>query len=361
MYIILLILILFYPSSIGRTDARNDTMNSEYIPKRKRNAKGSLKTWLTKYIENKFILIMAKLQPNLPRSKLRDRKRIAARIHRANKRRHRLKQLVEIMVYPVLALMANQRQKSTYTGQRRVIFDTDSESIGIDNRCSACISNNVEDFVGQLTTTNRTIKGFGGTHIRNIMSGTIRWKWEDDDGNIHQFKIPNSYYVPDGGMRLLSPQHWAQTQIKQKRSNQNGIGSNTYHDRVTIYWNNKRSQLTVPINKDNNVATLRSAPGYSKFKLFCEQAKINYEDECNNPMVCHPTEITDDDEEESDISETVDWVVQTHEPKEVQFDIDGRSEGVKKILSIEDREITSSRNDSAELLTLHQKYGHISF
>ena len=58
-------------------------MNSEYIPKRKRSVNRSLKIWLTKYIENKFKLIMAKIQPTLSRSKLRDQKRIAARIYRA--------------------------------------------------------------------------------------------------------------------------------------------------------------------------------------------------------------------------------------------------------------------------------------
>ena len=34
----------------------------------------------------------------------------------------------------------------------------------------------------------------------------------DDNGMQHKFRIPNSYYIPDGQLRLLSPQHWAKTQ-----------------------------------------------------------------------------------------------------------------------------------------------------
>ena len=39
-------------------------------------------------------------------------------------------------------------------------FDTDSDPIGVDNRCSACISHIPEDFVGDLISSSRTIKGF---------------------------------------------------------------------------------------------------------------------------------------------------------------------------------------------------------
>ena len=77
--------------------------------------------------------------------------------------------------------------------QREIRFDTGSDYIGIDNRCSACLSHNWNDFIGDLTPTNRVVKGFGGTRITNVQMGTIQCSWEDDWG-----VIPNSYYVPDG-------------------------------------------------------------------------------------------------------------------------------------------------------------------
>ena len=70
------------------------------------------------------------------------------------------------------------------------------------------------------------------------MKGTISWKWSDDWGRIHEFKIPNSYYVPDGGVRLLSPQYWAQTQQKLHKEKGTKYGCDTSHDVVRLYWGN---------------------------------------------------------------------------------------------------------------------------
>ena len=93
-------------------------------------------------------------------------------------------------------------------------FDTDSGRVGIDNRCSACISHKIDNFEGPLHNVNRAIKGFGGQRTYNVKMGTIIWKWGDNEGKIHKFRIPNSYYIPKGGIRLLSPQHWAKHKPK---------------------------------------------------------------------------------------------------------------------------------------------------
>ena len=91
--------------------------------------------------------------------------------------------------------------------ENRARFDTDSGRVGVDNRASACISDDIGDFIGPLTKVNRAIKGFGGERVMNVYKGTICWKWNDNDGETHRFVIPNSYYVPQGKCRLLSPQH----------------------------------------------------------------------------------------------------------------------------------------------------------
>ena len=104
------------------------------------------------------------------------------------------------------SVLTMQAQEAT-ASERTTPFDTDSKPVGIDNRASACISHDPEDFVGPLNKVKRTIKGFGGTCHFDVFQGTIRWAWEDDDGKVHHFRIPESYYVPEGKCRLLSPQH----------------------------------------------------------------------------------------------------------------------------------------------------------
>ena len=80
----------------------------------------------------------------------------------------------------------------------------------------------------------------------NVSQGTLIWKWLDDAGELHRFEIPNSYYVPDGNVRLLSPQHWAQAQ-KDTTPTQ-GTGETTDANNVTLFWNQRQNKLTVPIS-----------------------------------------------------------------------------------------------------------------
>jgi len=81
-------------------------------------------------------------------------------------------------------------------------FDTDSMTIGIDKWCSACILHCIEDFIDVLRPCHQTISSFAGSKVTNIQQGTILCQWEDDIGKVHEHTIPNSYYVPQGGLRF---------------------------------------------------------------------------------------------------------------------------------------------------------------
>ena len=61
-------------------------------------------------------------------------------------------------------------------------FDTDSAPVGIDNRCSGCITHIRSDIPGEIRECNRAIKGFGGTRVSNVWMGTIHCSWDGDDG-----------------------------------------------------------------------------------------------------------------------------------------------------------------------------------
>ena len=131
---------------------------------------------------------------------------------------------------------------------------TNSKLVGIDNRCSACISHNRADFPGKLTKCTRPIKGFGGTKHFEVWTGTLHWRWDDDHRKQHSFTNPKSYYIPTGKVRLLSPQHWAQT-----RSGKNHwfcAGETMTALNTMLFWNDGTAKCTVPIDREgNNVAT----------------------------------------------------------------------------------------------------------
>ena len=95
--------------------------------------------------------------------------------------------------------------------QHNVMFDMDSASVGIDNRWSTCISDQVFDFVGELQDSSRVIKGLGGTWPAEIKVGTLKWSWLNDHGKITTHVIPNLYYVPQWAVHLLSSHHLAKT------------------------------------------------------------------------------------------------------------------------------------------------------
>ena len=143
--------------------------------------------------------------------------------------------MVQIAAMSVVAMRAEQ----CAVRENCVRFDTDSAPIGIDNRCTGCISHKIEDFVGPLIDSNRSIKGFGGSRVEHIKIGTIKWQWEDDLGKVTTFLIPKSFYVPQGKVRLLSPQHWAQAQKDYKPVQ--GTGETTLGNNVTLFWNQRKS------------------------------------------------------------------------------------------------------------------------
>ena len=148
------------------------------------------------------------------------------------------------------------------------MFDSDAKAIGINNRYSACISHDISDFVGPMLKSDKVISAFGGRQQMKVYKGTIAWSWTDDDGVQTKFRIPNSYYVPEGKSRLLSPQHWASVQPKDTIRNGRWY-STTHTDRFIMHY--EKCKLTVPISKVDNVATFYSASGFKKVKGIREQ------------------------------------------------------------------------------------------
>ena len=135
----------------------------------------------------------------------------------------------------------------------------------------------MEDFLGPLKDCHRFIKGFGGKNNTNVKIGKIKWSWLDNKGYVHGFRIPNSYLIPSGGVRLLSPQHCYRMQVG-KNYNTIGVGEETTFDKVVIFWNRRKLQLIIPLEKEINIAAFYSELGYTKFHALCAESGVSIEE-----------------------------------------------------------------------------------
>jgi hypothetical protein len=272
---------------------------------------------------------------------------------------------------PFLAFAKAAMQGTGGLKDNHTSFDKDSAPIGIDNRCTGCILHQIEDFEGPLQESNRAIKGFGGTRTTNVKIGTIVWRWNDYQGKHHKFVIPKSFYVPQGNVRLLSSQHWAQTQKDGKPMA--GTGSETLGDKITLFWKQRRCKLTVLLDRNDNVATFTLADGFKSFEAFCAEAEVDYKQEQAGPTIAIPAQTVSNDEESHDDEVEGDGPSIDNErrpsnneeedsqwPHTVDFDLDGAT-GKSKPIIVEDKEDVQPTNLNADMLPIHHQCGHISF
>ena len=168
-------------------------------------------------------------------------------------------------------------------------YDAGSYLIAIDNCSSRCITNSLTDFVAPPQATDIRVKGVGGYSAATYV-GTVRWSIEDDEGKIHHFDIPNTYFNADVPYRLLSPQHWAQTQGRSKTSK-----SETFYDSVNLIWDAGRHRRRIPLDGATNVAVVRSAQCFDKFHAFCAELAQVPADIDDTVFMCYPAAISDDE------------------------------------------------------------------
>jgi hypothetical protein len=81
---------------------------------------------------------------------------------------------------------------------------------------------------------------------------------------ILQIKIPDSMYVPDLKICLLSPQHWAQKAHDSAR----GTRMETDTDGVILIWGHGDHRRTTPHSRDTNTPVFRTAPTTSTYRAF---------------------------------------------------------------------------------------------
>jgi hypothetical protein len=380
--IILAISTILIAGVLYQTPYETQNMNNnknKYIPKYKRKKSDWIKSMITKtctkigtYLDQKINNIRINHQCRL-KTKMQKHKynHLCDTAHKMSRwKSSRGKSLV------IMAAIAMSTEASAKVGQKLISFDTDSKTIGVDNRCTACISCNETDFISDLRPSNRSTKGFGGAKYHGtIMVGTLLWKWCDGKGKVHSFTIPNSYYVPEGRTRLLSPQHWAKT---QKDKTEWGTCEHTSSSNCVLYWKQKQYSLTIPINKRTNVATYPLAPGYKQYDMYCHEVGITTPVDDANLIRDITVPVVSDGDNDNDGDKTITPNVGTgseeqrdehwtpKEPQNCDFNLDGPVTTNNKVTSTTRENISQESKDTMskdmqDMMKVHQDIGHISF
>ncbi len=94
-----------------------------------------------------------------------------------------------------------------------ISFDSDSFPITVDNGASYSISNDLKEFVTPPTKIGPKIQGFASSCTTSLI-GTVKWHIQCDDGIVNTIILPNTSYVPQAELWMLSPQHWAQATVR---------------------------------------------------------------------------------------------------------------------------------------------------
>ncbi|KAI2496434.1 hypothetical protein MHU86_18058 [Fragilaria crotonensis] len=130
-------------------EATTSYASSAWRPRRRRKAPG-WGTYVWKTVETAASCAGDWILANVTTTQRRRRGRmITATVRRAQ-------QTSRFLALTALAMQAS----ATISTEREVTFDTDSQVVGIDNQCTACISHDLSDFEGNLEPSNRVVKGF---------------------------------------------------------------------------------------------------------------------------------------------------------------------------------------------------------
>jgi hypothetical protein len=138
-----------------------DDKQEHYVPRSKRSWHSSLSvTDIGCMIERGADFLQRNvrwLKSNRKTARFREIRTVAHRIARHGRDRTSVAATMALAVIMVM----ESRTPNQHSNTAR--FDTDATFIGVDNRCTACISDDMAHFVGKLTPGTKTIKGFHGS------------------------------------------------------------------------------------------------------------------------------------------------------------------------------------------------------
>ncbi|CAB9508241.1 unknown protein [Seminavis robusta] len=262
-------------------------------------------------------------------------------------------------------------------------YDTDSVLIAIDNCSSRCITNCMLDFIDVPVKVKVSVQGIGGS-VTATYKGTVRWAIEDEEGMVHHFLIPDTYYNASTPFRLLSPQHWARA-ADDNSPNRRGTWCATYEDAVELFWKQSKFKRVIKLSASSNIALVRSAPSFSKLHTFCSRVRDDLGrqpiDEYELMAMPAAADVTDDDSDGNDSDGSDEQslddnrlhpdlppeATQEKERSDMFQDKVTHAFRMKKDLHtieqepVADEKYLKYNSGQADMLAWHYRLGHISF
>ena len=167
-------------------------------------------------------------------------------------------------------------------------FDSDAQTLMLDDGASASFTNDVNDFIEPPKRVNKNVKGIKG-HAQAAHWGTLKWNIEDDHGLVHVMVITGAYLIPETTTRILSPQHLAQ-QANDHYPTTEGTGALTTSKNITLFWEQRRFTKTVSLDPKTNMGLTTTASGTRSFHAFCATVTNPDTKEMNKHLhhSCHP-------------------------------------------------------------------------
>ena len=160
-----------------------------------------------------------------------------------------------------VALQANDARAND------IRFDSDSFAVGVDNHASRCMGNDKRLFENLVLA--RSLQRVGG--ISKGLSikgkGTLVLTINDDNGKPHRIKIPNSLYLPELRVCLLSPQHWAQ-EAGDNYPLPNGTRMENNAHSCKLFWCQGLFTKTIPFDDATNTPIFYTSPSTSSYRAF---------------------------------------------------------------------------------------------
>ena len=172
-------------------------------------------------------------------------------------------------------------------------FDSDAQTLMLDNGASACIMKDANDFIEPPKRVDKKVKGIKG-HAQATHWGTFKWYIEDDHGLVHVMVITGAYLIPETTTRTLSPQHLAQ-QANDHYPTAEGTGALTTSKNITLFCAQRHFTKTVPLDPKTNVGLAMTVSGAQSFRAFCTTV-TNPETKEMNIFTTHVIPDEEDDE-----------------------------------------------------------------